>query len=422
MIVLRTAWERLERSLTVGASPEDPPQRRRMKTIFTATMAAALLYSMIFFFLPDRSNFEHVVDVAAMLSCIVALAVLHVRKNVAQAFSTLVALLLPALGAYYFLHGNRDGDLLFAILFPVAAITFLGPDRSVRYLIACIGLVVLVVLADEFLPRTTHPWAVTPLNPDGWLFDAPDKYRFRGLELITFLSVAIILYALSHGGASALRDANQRVRVLLLNILPRSIADRLSGDSPAEAEATIVDSYESCSILFADIVGFTPLSRKLTPDELVTLLNSLFSAFDRVAARNGVEKIKTIGDAYMAACGLPEREPDHAARIADTALELMQVVRQFNEGSPHDLDIRIGIHSGPVVAGVIGLNKFAYDLWGETVNTASRMESHGRPGLIQCTADTAALLESTHRCKEAEIVDVKGYGPIRTWHVLGRKA
>ena len=254
------------------------------------------------------------------------------------------------------------------------------------------------------------------------MFDPPDKHRFRGLELVTFFSVMLILYALSHGAQSALRDANQRVRVLLLNILPGSIADRLSGDSPAQGEEIIVDSYESCSILFADIVGFTPLSRRLRPDKLVSLLNELFSEFDRAAARNKVEKIKTIGDAYMAACGLPDRSPNHAERVADTALELLDIVGQFNERSPHDLDIRIGIHSGPVVAGVIGLNKFAYDLWGDTVNTASRMESHGQPGIIQCTGDTAELLTDTHRVEEAEMVEVKGMGAIKTWHVLGRKA
>lgn len=422
MSVWQTAWGYLERRLTLGVSADDPPHRRRMKTIYTVTMLAAITYSLVFFFLPYRSNFEHVVDLVAGAACCLSLGILHFRRSVGEAFASLVIILLPCLGMYYLLHGNRDGDLLFAILFPVAAITFLGPQRSVNYLIACIGLVIAVVIIDEFLPRMTHAWAVTPVNPEGWVFDAPDKYRFRGLELITFFSVTLILYALSHGGASALRDANQRVKELLLNILPRSIADHLSGETPAESRETIVDSYESCSILFADIVGFTPLSQKLTPEELVTLLNSLFSEFDRVAARNKVEKIKTIGDAYMAACGLPERDPAHAERIADTALELLSVVRRFDETSDHTLDIRIGIHAGPAVAGVIGLNKFAYDLWGETVNTASRMESHGQAGVIQCTPEMAELLEETHELEVSDTVDVKGIGPVKVWHVKGRKA
>ena len=124
----------------------------------------------------------------------------------------------------------------------------------------------------------------------------------------------------------------------------------------------------------------------------------------------------------MAACRLPDRSPKHAERVADMALKLLDVVRVFNEESRRELDIRIGIHSGPVVAGVIGLNKFAYDLWGETVSPASRMESHGQPGIIQFTLETAALLAQTYRIEEAGNIDVKGYGPIRTWHVLGRKA
>lgn len=416
----RTIWAPLEPVLRVGVSPTDDAQLRRFKTIFTATMLAVLLYSLLFFLEQDRNVFEHVVDVLAMLGCLVSLAVLQATKSLSKAFNVLMFMALPVLAVYYLLHGNRDGDLYFAILLPIAAITFLGPRRSRLHFALCLGMVAAVVLVDQALPRIAHPWGITPLNAEGWVFHAPDKYRFRTLELITYFSTMIILYILSHGGAGALREANQRADGLLLNILPKPIARRLSATELGQQTQTIVDRHEHVSILFADIVGFTELSQKMEPGELVHLLNTLFSAFDRITARHGVEKIKTIGDAYMAVCGLPHPDDKHAEHIANVALDMMQAVEEMNAETGRALQLRIGLNSGPVVAGVIGLNKFAYDLWGETVNTASRMESHGRPGVIQTSQATYDLLQDTYRFAPLGDVHIKGYGVLPAWQLVGR--
>ena len=416
----RTVWTRLEPVLSLGVAPGDDAQLRRFKTIFTATMIAIMAYSLVFFAAQDRSVIEHTIDLAAMLGCLVSLGVLYQTKTLPWAFATLVAIALPILAAYYAVHGNRDGDLYFVILIPIAAVTFLGPSKSRIYFALCLATVAFILLIDPALPRTAHPWSVTPFNPEGWIFHAPDKYRFRTIELISYLSTMAILYLLSHGGASALKEANKRAEVLLLNILPKPIAERLSSTELGQQAETIVDRYEHVSILFADLVGFTELSRKMEPGELVLLLNTLFSEFDRITAHHGVEKIKTIGDAYMAVCGLPAADERHAEHIADVALEMVEAVDRLNAQSPHPLSLRIGLNSGPVVAGVIGLNKFAYDLWGETVNTASRMESHGRPGIIQTSQPTYELLKDKFRFTALGDVEIKGYGTQPAWQLVER--
>ncbi len=416
----RTIWTSLEPVLSIGVVAADSAQLRRFKTIFSATMVAVLLYSLLFFAEEGRSAIEHAIDLAAMFGCLASLAVLQISKSLPRSFAVLMAIALPILFAYYLVHGNRDGDLYFLILLPIAAITFLGPRKSRFHFALCLITVAAVVLVDQMLPRFTHPWSITPVNPEGWVFHAPDKYRFRTLELITYFSTMVILYILSHGGASALKEANQRAEVLLLNILPKPIAERLSSTELGQQAESIVDKYDHVSILFADIVGFTELSRKMEPGELVMLLNTLFSEFDRITARHGVEKIKTIGDAYMAVCGLPEADERHAEHIANVALDMLQAVKQMNTDSGQALQLRIGLNSGPVVAGVIGLNKFAYDLWGETVNTASRMESHGRPGVIQASQSTYELLKDQYRFTALGDIEIKGYGVLPAWQLEGR--
>ena len=416
----RTVWTRLEPILSLGVVPGDDAQLRRFKTIFTATMIAVTLYSLVFFVAEDRTAIEHTIDLMAMIGCLICLAVLHITKNLPKAFSVLVIIAVPTLAAYYLVHGNRDGDTYFYIVLPIAAVTFLGPQKSRSYFALCLIALALLVVIDPLLPRFTHPWSVSSLNPEGWVFHAPDKYRFRTIELISFLSAMIVLYILSHGGASALREANKRAEVLLLNILPKSIAQRLSSTELGTQAETIVDKYDHVSILFADIVGFTELSQKMEPGELVLLLNTLFSEFDRITARHQVEKIKTIGDAYMAVAGLPTADPQHAEYIANVALDMVDAIARMNETSGRTLQLRIGLNSGPVVAGVIGLNKFAYDLWGETVNTASRMESHGQPGIIQTSQATYELLKDKYQFTALGDLKIKGYGAVPAWQLEGK--
>lgn len=215
----------------------------------------------------------------------------------------------------------------------------------------------------------------------------------------------------------ALHLAQQQSESLLLNILPKTIAEQLKQSTDAIAE-----HFDEVSILFSDIVGFTPLSARLSPIDLVKLLNEMFSKFDKLAEKYQLEKIKTIGDAYMVAAGLPVQRKNHAQAIAEMALDMQGSIQQFSLENREEFQIRIGIHSGPVVAGVIGKKKFSYDLWGDTVNVASRMESSGIPGKIQITGDTYELLKDRYVVEKRGQIFVKGKGDMITYWLIDRKA
>lgn len=220
-----------------------------------------------------------------------------------------------------------------------------------------------------------------------------------------------------------LSEEREKSERLLLSILPQAIAERLK-----QNPHTIADNFQDVSVLFADIVGFTQLWSRISPAELVELLNEIFSAFDRLADLHGLEKIKTIGDAYMVVGGLPIPRSDHAEAMADMALDMQKAIQNFNTGAraatPLDyrepLSIRIGMNTGAVVAGVIGKNKFIYDLWGDTVNIASRMESHGIANAIQVTENTYERLKDRYDFEKRGIIDVKGKGPMTTYLLMGR--
>jgi class 3 adenylate cyclase len=205
-----------------------------------------------------------------------------------------------------------------------------------------------------------------------------------------------------------------RAEELLLNVLPAAIAERLK-----RGQRPIADGFPRVSVLFADIVGFTKMSERVTPVELVDRLNRMFSSFDDLADKLKLEKIKTIGDAYMVAGGLHSHEYDHAQTIAEMALGMQRRASEFSSEFGEALSIRVGIHSGPVVAGVIGKRKFIYDVWGDTVNTASRMESHGEPGMIHVSDEARLLLKDMYDLTPRGEINVKGKGPMRTWFLLG---
>ncbi|MDC0834573.1 guanylate cyclase [Leptolyngbya valderiana BDU 20041] len=213
-----------------------------------------------------------------------------------------------------------------------------------------------------------------------------------------------------------LRVEQEKSERLLLNILPQAIAERLK-----QNPRTIADSFADVSVLFADIVGFTKLWSRISPTQLVELLNEIFSGFDELAEKNGLEKIKTIGDAYMVVGGLPIPRADHAEAIAQMALDMQRQMAQFNQGDREPFSIRIGISTGPVVAGVIGTNKFIYDLWGDTVNTASRMESHGIANTIQVTEATYERLKDRFIFERRGVIEVKGKGKMTTYLLVDRK-
>lgn len=220
-----------------------------------------------------------------------------------------------------------------------------------------------------------------------------------------------------------LRESNEQLIVeqekserLLLNILPESIARQLK-----DGQSSIAEGFAEATILFADLVNFTQLSQKMPPGKLISLLNEVFSKFDQLTEKYGLEKIKTIGDAYMVVGGLPVPSANHAEAIAEMALDIQTEIAKFSRTKGHDFSIRIGINTGPVIAGVIGTKKFIYDLWGDAVNVASRMESHGLAGEIQVTTATYEQLKHLYTFERRGVIHVKGKGDMVTYILIGRK-
>jgi adenylate cyclase len=239
-----------------------------------------------------------------------------------------------------------------------------------------------------------------------------------GNEILAFLFVSAVTYFFARTAEDAeklVQRALQQTEALLNNTLPASIAARLLADGRVPA-----DSFEQATILFADIVGFTLLAQRTEPAALVALLDDVFSAFDDEADRLGLEKIKTIGDAYMLAAGVPVPRADHVEAAARMALAMLHIPARFARAHEVELSMRIGIHTGPVVAGVIGNRKFAYDLWGDTVNTAARMESHGAPGEVHVTDAVKQALQGRFDFEPRGVVDVKGKGPMTTWFLRAK--
>lgn len=282
-------------------------------------------------------------------------------------------------------------------------------SRRLRLALNAVLVLALIVLAIftigvEPLQPIAHEWVVFLFISNVLLFAAGLVGTIWSYELAVVRA------------EDALQVEFDRAEMLLLNILPSKIAARLKAN-----EEPLADSHDSVSVLFADLAGFTDLSRKLSADELVNLLNDLFSRFDDLANKCGAEKIKTIGDAYMVATGLSGNVADHAEKIADLALGMQRAFGEFRRDNKVDLKLRIGVHSGAVIAGVIGKQKFSYDLWGNTVNIASRMESEGVPDQIQISAETREMLPGRYRTSPHGEIQVKGHRPRATYLLEGDK-
>jgi class 3 adenylate cyclase len=297
-------------------------------------------------------------------------------------------------------------------LLTLAFTSFLLPFYSlnVRLLMGAASFLLTLALV-AYATLTTPPYP----PPPGW------QLAFHLTNLAAFGSVLgaiVATYASVVDVAErALEAAYAKSEALLLNILPAAIAERLK-----ERPGTIADRLPEVTILFADIVGFTPLAERLPADRLILLLDEVISRFDELADRFGLEKIKTVGDAYMAVAGAPVPRPDHAEAAADLALAMREEVAAWHDDAGRRLQLRIGIESGSVVAGVIGRRKFAYDLWGDTVNTAARMESHGPAGEIQVGPVAHARLNGKYVLAPRGAIEIKGKGTMGTWLLQGPKS
>lgn len=302
---------------------------------------------------------------------------------------------------------NSSAVVLWSLLAPIGALIFYG-TRQAAYWFA---LYLVLVLASSLIEPYLSP---------GELLPVPVRLAFFLMNIGAISAVAfLLLYFFIRERNAALaqvRVEREKSETLLLNILPKEIAPRLK-DNPG----TIADSYGCASVLFADIVNFTPWSAELAPDEMVEMLNEIFSYFDSLLDKYGVEKIRTIGDNYMCAAGVPTPRPDHAQTIARMALDMRAYIRSRPPRNGKQLNFRIGINSGPLVAGVIGTKKFVYDLWGDPVNVAARMESHSVPGKIQIGYQTYRLIHDEFICEPRGILEIKGKGKMATWFLVGAR-
>jgi class 3 adenylate cyclase len=346
--------------------------------------------------------------------------------EVAAGLGELVALALSRRGHYT--AARLLGCALVALIY-VDLVIALGPHVGIEiWGIPMIAFPPLLTLPGErALLRAIYAlFAVAMIFAHTMLFLQPPRIavsaefalRLSTLNLLLamgFVGSMIIFYYIRISQAeAALGHEHERAERLLANILPAAIAARLKRE-----EHPIADHFDEVSVLFADVVGFTPYAASHTPAAVVNLLNTLFYAFDDMVARRGLEKIKTVGDAYMVASGVPTRRADHAVAIADLAIEMIALSKTLSR-APQDLALRIGIHSGPVIAGVIGKHKFSYDLWGGTVNMASRLQSTSEPGRIHISDETARRLGPDHAMEERGAVALRGIGTVTTYFLVPR--
>jgi len=307
-------------------------------------------------------------------------------------------LLMFALGGFV----NGSGVVLWSLTAPIGALLFANPSQSRHWFLVYAGLLFLSGLLESTARQTNN----LPIQ------------IIRIFFVLNTGGVSLLVYFMMHyfvNQKNLALDLLDQERVksekLLLNVLPEEIVSVMK-----DGETTIAERCDSVSVLFADMVGSTPLAARMSPEEFVDLLNEIFSTFDALVAKYGVEKIRTIGDNYMVAAGVPSPRPDHARVLVNLALDMLDCLQQVDA----PVKFRIGINSGSVVAGVIGQEKFHYDLYGDAVNIASRMESHGKAGKVQITQDTYELVKDAFHCQPHGMLDVKGKGRMQTWFVVGR--
>jgi guanylate cyclase len=396
--------DRIDNAATLA---DDPPPVRLRKTLLIFLGAAGVLIVPWGALYLARAGLPLAAAAALGFSLLSAAALAHLlitKREAVAAWLQLTGLLLAPLLIQWMAGGfaASGAAVLWSLLSPLCALVFLGTRAAIAWF-AGFALLVLALGARD-IAAGADAQAVLLLCENMLI-----------VSCLAFIALRFFIVERDRAQA-ALEREQERSERLLLNILPAPIAERLKA-----GHKTLADGYAEATILFADLVGFTRMSATVRPERLVEVLNALFSRFDQLSERYGVEKIKTIGDAYMVCAGLPVPRPDHAEAIADMALGMRGALEEHNREFGSELKIRIGINTGPVVAGVIGLKKFIYDLWGDTVNLASRMESHGVPDGIQVSAATWARLRERYDFVARGPLEVKGIGQVQAYLLIGTK-
>jgi len=409
-----TAWidKVVARLARLGADPEDDEELRQKKALLV--LLAVLILPVSAVWGTVYLSFGSPVGVVPCIYLAVSIGSLglfaRTRNFRLLLLIQLLDILLTTTAGQMLVGGFLPSGAvgLWGILAPLGALVFLEVRSAIRWFGAFIVVFLLTGIAGEVLFRDA--------DLPTWFTSTMLALNVIGAGAVAFTLLATFANQRNEALA-ALRVEQEKSELLLMNILPRSIAERLKA-----ASQTIADHFDSASILFADVVDFTPLAQRLAPAEVVGILDRLFSHFDTLVERHGLEKIKTIGDCYMAAAGVPDPSPDHARKTALLALDMRDAVATSAVGDGFGLELRIGINSGPVIAGVIGSKRFLYDLWGDAVNTASRMESQSTPGEIQITRATYELLKDEFVCRRRGTIVVKGKGEMETWYLEGPRS
>jgi class 3 adenylate cyclase len=397
----------------IGADPRDTDELRLRKTILSAFVISfwplPILWSLIYLAYGEvlAAAIPFAYDVVALASLAVFAAT--GRFGLFRAVNVLCFILLPlllqvALGGF----AASSAVVMWSVVAPFAALILSGVRSAAAWLGVFGAELVIAAVLDSGLSGSNALPALLVT-----------AFFVLNIGALAAVAVALMATFVSQKDAAMrlLAREQDRSERLLLNVLPREIASRLkAGESP------IADAYDAATILFADIVGFTPLTHELEPKEMVQLLNEIFSEFDRAAERHGVEKIRTIGDNWMGVAGVPSPRPGHAAAVARMALDICAGLDRRRARGERQIDFRIGIESGPCVGGVIGLQKFVFDIWGDPVNTASRMESHGVAGRIHVGEAAYKLLEDSFEFEPRGVIEVKGKGAMRTWFLIRERA
>jgi adenylate cyclase len=389
----------------IGSDPNDDDDLRLQKSLLVLSsfpfMAAGIAWGLMYY-LFNEPLAGAIPFTYGLISLVSVLYFKRSHQYRIFRFSQLVLILLlpfflmTALGGFV----NGSAVILWSLICPLGAMLFDDHNKAPRWFAAFGMLVALSAFLQPYLRVSNNL--------------SPAVVAFFFVMNITVVGALVFMMVYYFVGQK--NKFQQKSEALLLNILPREIAAILKNES-----RTIADHYDEASVLFADMVGFTPLSAELAPVEMVELLNEIFSYFDSLLDIYGVEKIRTIGDSYMVASGVPRGRPDHAQALARMALEMRQYISTHTFRDGRQVAFRIGINSGSMVAGVIGRRKFVYDVWGDAVNVASRMESHGMGGAIQITKNTYNLIKDEFECQPRGTVNVKGKGEMEVWLVVSEK-
>jgi len=394
----------------VGA-PGDDTEVRAQKTLLVLSallfIPPSLLWSALYFVFGEYLSAAIPIGYVVLTSLGLAVFAATRRFEILRWIELALILGLPfalqlTLGGFV----PSSGVVLWSLLAPIGALVF-GSARASIWLLAFLALVVTAGVLEGSLRGTNA-------LPD-WL-----RTTFFVLNIGAISTLAVTLLAVFNRqrdeAMRLLAGEQERSEGLLLNILPKQIADRLKA-----GERRIADSHAQATVLFADLVGSTAMALELTPDALIGVLNDVFSHIDDLAQRHGVEKIRTIGDNWMGVSGVPRTRPDHAQIAVRMALDVRDFVDRYRTPEGRSLAVRIGLNSGPLVAGVIGKHKFVYDIYSDTVNTASRMESQGIAGQVQVSETTYALVKEDFICEERGAIDVRGHGSMTTYFILAAR-